>query len=66
MNSAWRHVILAGTLAMIPAVAPHRVWARTAAQGGAAPRPAIWRTYDMIVDLTHLPRTYTCDHCCPN
>ena len=27
----------------------------------AAPRPAIWRTYDMIVDFQNLPRTYTCD-----
>ncbi|HET9107401.1 MAG TPA: hypothetical protein VFN79_09425 [Steroidobacteraceae bacterium] len=24
-------------------------------------RPAIWRTYDMIVDFQGLPRTYTCD-----
>ena len=24
-------------------------------------RPAIWRTYDMIVDFQSLPRTYTCD-----
>lgn len=24
-------------------------------------RPAIWRTYDMIVSLQKLPRTYTCD-----
>lgn len=31
---------------------------------GGAPRaasPAIWRTYDMIVDFQRLPRTYTCD-----
>jgi hypothetical protein len=27
----------------------------------AAARPALWRTYDMIVDLQDLPRTYTCD-----
>ena len=26
-----------------------------------AGRPAIWRTYDMDVDLQNLPRTYTCD-----
>lgn len=24
-------------------------------------RPALWRTYDMIVGLKNLPRTYTCD-----
>jgi hypothetical protein len=27
----------------------------------SAARPAIWRTYDMIVSLQNLPRTYTCD-----
>ncbi len=27
----------------------------------AAGQPALWRTYDMIVDLQNLPRTYTCD-----
>lgn len=34
-----------------------------AASAGAAPvgRPALWRTYDMIVNLHDLPRTYTCD-----
>ncbi|HEV2270768.1 MAG TPA: hypothetical protein VGR92_15045 [Steroidobacteraceae bacterium] len=32
------------------------------AQGGAAAgKPALWRTYDMIVNLQNLPRTYTCD-----
>ncbi|MBW4050663.1 MAG: hypothetical protein HIU85_04245 [Proteobacteria bacterium] len=36
--------------------------ARDATQGGmVAARPAIWRTYDMIVDFQSLPRTYTCD-----
>lgn len=30
-------------------------------QSVAAVRPAIWRTYDMIVDFQNLPRTYTCD-----
>lgn len=34
----------------------------TAAQGSAAAgRPALWRTYDMIINLQNLPRTYTCD-----
>ncbi|HEY6516922.1 MAG TPA: hypothetical protein VIY50_12310 [Steroidobacteraceae bacterium] len=27
----------------------------------AAGRPALWRTYDMIVNLQNLPRTYTCN-----
>lgn len=27
----------------------------------AAGQPALWRTYDMIVNLEGLPRTYTCD-----
>ena len=27
----------------------------------AAARPALYRTYDMLVDLQKLPRTYTCD-----
>jgi hypothetical protein len=26
-----------------------------------AGRPALWRTYDMIVNLQNLPRTYTCN-----
>lgn len=39
----------------------------TAAAASAAPksvtegRPALWRTYDMIIGLKNLPRTYTCD-----
>lgn len=37
-----------------------------AAATGAAPTraaglPALWRTYDMIVNFQNLPRTYTCD-----
>ncbi len=27
----------------------------------AAGEPAVWRTYDLIVDLDKLPRTFTCD-----
>ena len=34
--------------------------ARAAAPAPTA-KPAIWRTYDMIVDLHDLPHTYTCD-----
>ena len=37
-------------------------WAVAGTQGGvAAGKPALWRTYDMIVNLKSLPRTYTCD-----
>jgi len=32
-----------------------------AAAGGSAGRPALWRTYDMIVNLQNLPRTYSCN-----
>jgi len=36
--------------------------ARAASQeSAAAGRPALWRTYDIIVDLQNLPRTYTCN-----
>lgn len=41
--------------------------ATTAPAGGSshgsvtAAQPALWRTYDMIVNLQNLPRTYTCD-----
>ncbi len=33
------------------------------AAGAAAPtaQPALWRTYDLIVNFQSLPRTYTCD-----
>ncbi len=48
------------------AVAVHCAAARAAdkAASAATPssaRPALWRTYDMIVSLQNLPRTYTCD-----
>jgi hypothetical protein len=35
--------------------------AQPAAAQPAAAQPALWRTYDMIVNLQGLPRTYTCD-----
>ena len=35
---------------------------RDVSQGSmAAAKPALWRTFDMIVNLQNLPRTYTCD-----
>lgn len=37
-------------------------WAVAGTRGSApAGKPALWRTYDMIVNLQNLPRTYTCD-----
>lgn len=37
-------------------------WIVARAQANApAGKPALWRTYDMIVNLQNLPRTYTCD-----
>lgn len=35
--------------------------AMTAHDGSAGARPALWRTFEMIVNLRNLPRTYTCD-----
>jgi len=51
---------LAGLCAITPAVA-HESGAAGNAAAPAAARPALWRTYDMIVNLKDLPRTYTCD-----
>jgi hypothetical protein len=51
------------------ALALSGLWAITgsAANGASRPapttaaKPALWRTYDMILNLQNLPRTYTCD-----
>ena len=51
-----RRMMLVCLLAAFPVGA----WA-AAAHGRGPQRPALWRTYDMIVDLDNLPRTYTCD-----
>ena len=51
-----RSLVLVCVLAALPSGA----WAAAAHDVGA-PQPAMWRTYDMIVDLDNLPRTYTCD-----
>jgi hypothetical protein len=39
------------------------LWPVANADAARAPegQPALWRTYDMIVNLQNLPRTYTCD-----
>ncbi len=49
-------VLLGGLLAAVPISG----WAH-AAHAPVAGQPAVWRTYDLVVDLDHLPRTYTCD-----
>jgi hypothetical protein len=40
---------------------PARGQAQSASASATAGQPALWRTYDMIVNLQNLPRTYTCD-----
>ena len=50
---------LAGLCAIGPAAAGDG--GAGGAAGPAAAKPALWRTYDMIVNLHDLPRTYTCD-----
>src|SRR5262249_18281703 len=35
--------------------------AETPAAPTSQGQPALWRTYDMIVNFQNLPRTYTCD-----
>ena len=51
-----RGVLFGGVLALVPISG----WAG-AVQPAVAAQPAIWRTYDLVVDLDHLSRTYTCD-----
>lgn len=53
-------IALGFLLAVASAAAPAATTAAAHASGPAG-RPAIWRTYDMDVDLQNLPRTYTCD-----
>lgn len=51
-----------GAGANAPAAAhPGPAAAMTAHEDSAAARPALWRTYVMIINLQNLPRTYTCD-----
>lgn len=53
MAAAACALALGGVCGTVPASA-------TPADTGVA-RPALWRTYDMIVNFQNLPRTYTCD-----
>ncbi|MDE2050914.1 MAG: hypothetical protein KGL45_14095 [Gammaproteobacteria bacterium] len=54
---------LSGLWAITPVVAygAGASAAGSSAEAATAPRPALWRTYDMILNLQNLPRTYTCD-----
>lgn len=58
---------LASIFASVPAGAVPVEHARTPAPGGrahtnaAGVQPALWRAYDLLVNLHNLPRTYTCD-----
>ncbi len=52
----WRGILLGGLLAVVPMCG----WA-SSVQPDVAAQPAIWRTYDLVVDLDQLSRTYTCD-----
>ena len=60
---------LGGIAAAGCALALGGLWATTGAAangaGSSAPataaKPALWRTYDMILNFENLPRTYTCD-----
>ncbi len=47
--------------ALVPGFVGTALAATAAPKGVAAGRPALWRTYDMIVSLQNLPRTYTCN-----
>jgi hypothetical protein len=47
--------------ALVPAFVGTALAATAAPKGVAAGRPALWRSYDMIVSLQNLPRTYTCN-----
>ncbi len=50
---------LGASLGVIPVTAQAAAAPRTAE--ATAAKPALWRTYDMIINLQNLPRTYTCD-----
>ncbi len=52
----WRGALLGCVLAVIPVSG----WAHPP-RAAAGAQPAIWRTYDLVVDLDNLSRTYTCD-----
>jgi hypothetical protein len=58
---------LSGVCGTVPAGAAPTEQARPSPAGDGAhaavatAQPALWRTYDMLVNFQNLPRTYTCD-----
>jgi hypothetical protein len=56
-----RHTRLAGAAACALGLLGLGRAANADAPHPAGGQPALWRTYDMIVNLQNLPRTYTCD-----
>jgi hypothetical protein len=46
-------------LLLLPAIAAGQTLATSASS--AAPTPAEWKSYDVLVELRTLPRTYSCD-----
>jgi hypothetical protein len=52
--------VIAAVVCALGFVGP-AVAAGTAAKADAGGRPALWRSYDMIVSLQNLKRTYTCN-----
>jgi hypothetical protein len=54
-------IIAAATCALVFAGSCAMASGAGAAVPPAAPRPALYRTFDMILNLQNLPRTYSCD-----
>ncbi len=53
-----RGFVWASLMGVMPALG---AGAHVVPAAAAVGQPAVWRTYDLIVDLDKLPRTYTCD-----
>jgi hypothetical protein len=56
-----RHLGVIVAAVLVPGFVGTAVAASAAQKAVPAGRPALWRTYDMIVNLQNLPRTYTCN-----
>ena len=54
-------VIAAAACALAVGLVGPRAVAETGGADPAAGQPALWRTFDMIVNFQNLPRTYTCN-----
>jgi hypothetical protein len=55
------HALALGALGALGALAAPQAGAAQTTSPAASSVPAMWQTYDLIVNLDHLPRTYTCD-----